>query len=129
MFFFSIQVMFSVTGLEFSYSQAPANMKSVLQGGWQLAVGVGNLIVVIVAEVKAFDSQAYEFFLFAGLMMVDMLLFAFLAKQYKYVEPEKLAQFNEADTISDKRLSSSITENNNNKLEKSAFENPTFVND
>lgn len=83
------EVMFSVTGLEFSYSQAPPNMKAVLQGSWQLTVGVGNLIVAIVAEVRAFDSQASEFFLFAGLMFVDMMLFAWLAYRYTYVDPKK----------------------------------------
>lgn len=30
--------------------QAPANMKSVLQGGWLLTVAFGNVIVLIVAE-------------------------------------------------------------------------------
>lgn len=46
----------------------------------------GNLIVVIIAEAKAFDSQAAEFFLFAGLMAVDMGIFIVLAMKYKYVE-------------------------------------------
>jgi len=51
------EVMYSVTGLQFSYSQAPASMKSVLQACWQLTIAVGNIIVIIVAEAKAFDSQ------------------------------------------------------------------------
>lgn len=83
------EVMYSVTGLEFSYSQAPPNMKSVLQGGWQLTVGVGNLIVAIVAEVKIFKSQTNEFFLFAGLMFIDMAIFAYMALKYTYVDPDK----------------------------------------
>lgn len=33
-----------------SLLQAPANMKSVLQGGWLLTVAFGNVIVLIVAE-------------------------------------------------------------------------------
>jgi dipeptide/tripeptide permease len=32
-------------------------MKSVLQAGWLLTVAFGNLIVVIIAEAKFFDSQ------------------------------------------------------------------------
>ena len=73
------EVMFSVTGLEFSYSQAPASMKSVLQAAWLLTVAFGNIIVIIVAEAKAFNEQASEFFMFAGLMMVDTLIFIGLA--------------------------------------------------
>ena len=61
-------------------------MKSVLQAMWLLTVAFGNLIVVIIAEAKFFDRQSLEFFLFAGLMLVDMLVFALLARSYKYVD-------------------------------------------
>jgi solute carrier family 15 (oligopeptide transporter), member 1 len=57
------EVMFSVTGLEFAFTQAPASMKSVLTAAWLLTVAFGNLIVVIVAEAKAFESQASIFLL------------------------------------------------------------------
>lgn len=84
------EVMFSVTGLEFAFTQAPTSMKSILQAAWQLTVAVGSLIVIIVAESSWFDRQMYEFFLFAGLMFVDIIIFALLAKFYKYVErPEE----------------------------------------
>lgn len=79
------EVMFSVTGLEFAYSQAPATMKSLLQACWLLTVAFGNVIVVIIAEAKIFQSQAYEFFLFTGLMVIDMIIFGLLAMRYKYV--------------------------------------------
>lgn len=83
------EVMFSVTGLEFSYAQAPESMKSVIQACFQLTVAFGNVIVVIIAEAKIFESQADEFFLFAGLMFVDMIIFAFLAYFYKPNDPNK----------------------------------------
>ena len=73
------EVMFSVTGLEFSYSQAPASMKSVVQAAWLLTVAFCNIIVILVAEAKLFDEQASEFFMFAGLMLIDTLVFIFLA--------------------------------------------------
>lgn len=76
------EIMVSVTGLEFSYSQAPDSMKSVLQAGWLLTVAGGNIIVIIVASAKAFD-QASEFFMFGILMFVDMLIFMGLAYRYK----------------------------------------------
>ncbi|KAH8387297.1 hypothetical protein KR093_006091, partial [Drosophila rubida] len=77
------EVMFSVTGLVFSYSQAPPSMKSLIQAFWLLTVAFGNIIVVIVAGLKFFQSQANEFFLFAGLMFVDMLIFMWFACYYK----------------------------------------------
>merc|ERR1719361_1415388 len=83
------EIMLSITGLEFSYSQAPESMKSVLQAAWLLNVAFGNIIVIIVAEAKAFDSQASEFFMFGILMLLDMGLFSILAMRYKYVNNGK----------------------------------------
>jgi solute carrier family 15 oligopeptide transporter 1 len=34
-------------------------MKSVLQAAWLLTTAFGNVIVVIIAEAKFFDSQVY----------------------------------------------------------------------
>lgn len=58
------EVLFSVTGLEFAFTQAPTSMKSLLQAGWLLTVAFGNLIVVIVAEAKIFSSQVKKLSLF-----------------------------------------------------------------
>ena len=76
------EIMFSVTGLEFSYSQAPESMKSVLQAAWLLTTALGNVIVILVAEAKAFDDRASEFFMFACLMLVDIAIFMWLAFRY-----------------------------------------------
>lgn len=76
--------MFSVTGLEFSFTQAPLSMKSVLQAFWLLTVTFGNIFVVIIAKIKLFESQSGEFFLYAGLMALNIVLFIFLAMKYKY---------------------------------------------
>jgi solute carrier family 15 oligopeptide transporter 1 len=75
------EVLFSITGLEFSYSQAPESMKSVVQAAWLLTVAFGNLIVIFVAELRAL-SQVNEFFMFACLMLIDMGIFTYLAYRY-----------------------------------------------
>ena len=54
-------------------------MKSVLQAFWLLTVAFGNIIVILVAEAKAFNEQASEFFFFAALMLLDTLILIFLA--------------------------------------------------
>ncbi|XP_078259419.1 solute carrier family 15 member 2 [Rhinoraja longicauda] len=83
------EVMFSITGVEFSYSQAPVNMKAVLQSGWLLTVAFGNIIVVIVAK-SAFLEQWEEFVLFACLLVVVCIIFSIMAYNYTYVNSEEL---------------------------------------
>lgn len=51
------EVMFSITGLEFSFTQAPASMKSVLQSMWLLTVAFGNLIVILIVEGNILNAQ------------------------------------------------------------------------
>uniref|UniRef100_A0A452VLX3 Solute carrier family 15 member 1 n=1 Tax=Ursus maritimus TaxID=29073 RepID=A0A452VLX3_URSMA len=92
------EVVFSVTGLEFSYSQAPSNMKSVLQAGWLLTVAVGNIIVLIVAGAGQFSEQWAEYILFAALLLVVCIIFAIMAQFYTYVNPAEIeARFDNED--------------------------------
>ncbi|KAM4557783.1 solute carrier family 15 member 1 [Odontesthes bonariensis] len=98
-FFITVgEVMFSVTGLEFSYSQAPSNMKAVLQAGWLLTVAVGNFIVLIVAELAKLPKQWAEYTLFASLLVAVCIIFSIMAYFYTYIDPAAIeAQFKKAD--------------------------------
>ncbi|XP_014252305.1 peptide transporter family 1-like isoform X2 [Cimex lectularius] len=80
------EIMFSITGLQFCFTQAPVSMKSVMSSLWLLTNSLGNIVILVIAGVKIFEKQSSEFFLFAGLMALVMLLFIFLAKNYKYVD-------------------------------------------
>ena len=83
------EIMFSITGLEFSYSQSPKSMKSVLQAAWLLTVAFGNVIVVIIAALRI-SKQSLEFFLFGGLMIADMIVFAIMAYFYIPYVPQEV---------------------------------------
>ncbi|KAK4313634.1 hypothetical protein Pmani_015038 [Petrolisthes manimaculis] len=107
------EVMFSITGLQFSFTQAPSSMKSVVQAAWLITVAFGNLIVVIIAGAKIFERQAQEFFLFAGLMFVDMICFAFLAKHYKYNTEEEEFGPSKHNTQQQQQQQHSSSGNNN----------------
>ncbi|XP_006036704.2 solute carrier family 15 member 2 isoform X1 [Alligator sinensis] len=85
------EVMFSITGLAFSYSQAPVSMKSVLQAGWLLTVAFGNVIVLIVAQAAPLEQWA-EFVLFAGLLFAVCILFSIMGYFYISVDPEDLKE-------------------------------------
>ncbi|XP_044522682.1 solute carrier family 15 member 2 isoform X2 [Gracilinanus agilis] len=81
------EVVFSITGLEFSYSQAPPSMKSVLQAAWLLTVAIGNIIVLVVAQTSALVQWA-EFILFSGLLLVICLIFSIMGYYYIPVKPD-----------------------------------------
>ncbi|KAF1595043.1 Solute carrier family 15 member 1, partial [Eudyptes moseleyi] len=92
------EVVFSVTGLEFSYSQAPSNMKAVLQAGWLLTVAVGNIIVLIVAGASKLSEQWAEYVLFAALLLAVCIIFAVMAYFYTYIDPSEIeAQLDEEE--------------------------------
>ncbi|XP_071598455.1 solute carrier family 15 member 1 [Heliangelus exortis] len=92
------EVVFSVTGLEFSYSQAPSNMKAVLQAGWLLTVAVGNIIVLIVAGASGIKQQWAEYVLFAALLLAVSTVFATMAHFYTYTDPSEIeAQLDEEE--------------------------------
>ena len=61
-------------------------MKAVMMAIRMLTNAFGNVIdVVVIALLKdVFDSQVQFFFLFAGLMLLDMLLLGWMATRYTY---------------------------------------------
>ncbi|GFR12010.1 solute carrier family 15 member 2 [Trichonephila clavata] len=82
------EAMFSITGLDFSYSQAPTSLKAVIQAIWQSTTAIGNLLVVLLSEIR-FKKQSHELIMFSLLMTLSMGAFAILAYFYKYVETKK----------------------------------------
>lgn len=83
------EIMLSVTGLEFSYTQAPNSMKSFIMGLWMLSMSLGNLFAAAVNFLiqrkdgtVMLDGPAY-FMFFAILMIVNMVIFACVSRRYK----------------------------------------------
>jgi proton-dependent oligopeptide transporter, POT family len=77
------EVMVSVTGLEFAYTQAPRRMKSLLMGFWLLAVSLGNLLVALLARLEKLPRVQF-FWVFAGLMLGAAVLFGVRSAFYRY---------------------------------------------
>jgi POT family proton-dependent oligopeptide transporter len=77
------EVMVSITGLEFAYSQAPKRMKSVIMGFWLFMVSIGSIIVAVLAEIPEMDAQAF-FWMYAAMMAVAAVGFGIRAKFYTY---------------------------------------------
>lgn len=83
------EAMVSITGLEFSYTQAPNKMKSAVMALWLFTVSLGNLFTAGVnyfirnadGSVKMNDQQYFLFF--AALMLVASVLFVVVARFYR----------------------------------------------
>lgn len=77
------EVMVSITGLEFAYTQAPRAMKSTIMSLWLLTVTAGNLFTAIIEFLNHFDG-ASEFFFYATMMFLVAGVFIFVCSRYKY---------------------------------------------
>ena len=82
--------MVSITGLEFSYTQAPPKMKSVVMSLWLLAVAAGNFLTAminILIQDEAGNSRisgTNYYLFFAGLMALTAVVFSLVASRYRY---------------------------------------------
>lgn len=76
------EVLVSITGLEFAYSQAPKRMKSTVMGFWLLTVAFGNVLVALLAHFG--NLKLVDFFwVFAGLMAIAAVIFIARAAFYQ----------------------------------------------
>ena len=51
------EVLVSVTGLEFSYTQAPKTMRSTIMSLWLLAIALGNLLAAVLTRVVSLRGR------------------------------------------------------------------------
>ncbi len=77
------EVLVSITGLEFAYTQAPRAMKSTIMSFWLLCVTLGNLLVAFLAPLQKTIALSQFFWLFAALMAGAAVIFLVLARFYK----------------------------------------------
>ncbi len=79
------EVLVSVTGLEFSYTQAPRSMRSTIMSIWFLTTFLGNLLTFMVQFVRL--SGAAYFGFFALLMLLAAFGFRTMARRYTATGP------------------------------------------
>ncbi|MGI9213763.1 MAG: MFS transporter, partial [Methylococcaceae bacterium] len=83
------EVMVSVTGLEFAYTQAPRALKSLVMSLFMVSVAVGNLLTALVNQSiptgEGVLRGAGYFWFFAGLMLLTSLIFTEVGKRYRGV--------------------------------------------
>ena len=78
------EVLVSITGLEFAYTQAPKRMKSIVMSFWNLCVSFGNWGVALLAHRWADLPLSESFWMFAAMMFAAGALFTIRSLFYKY---------------------------------------------
>ncbi|KAH7709605.1 OPT-2 protein [Aphelenchoides avenae] len=76
------EVLFSVTGYEFAYTQCAPSMKALVQAAWLLTTAAGDTIFAFVQLWIPFDNMAVEFLAFAGFMLIVIFIFALMCNFY-----------------------------------------------
>ncbi len=83
------EVMVSITCLEFSYTQAPKNMKSFVMALFFMSVALGNLFTSAVNFFMLNEDGSHKlagadyFWFFTGLMLVTAVLFVFVSYRFQ----------------------------------------------
>lgn len=95
------EVLVSITGLEYAYTQAPKSMKSTMSAIWLLTVAVGNIFTASVNSsistggfFSKFTGASY-FWLFVGIMMGFFVLYLIISprlKEHTYIIDEEEAE-------------------------------------
>jgi POT family proton-dependent oligopeptide transporter len=84
------EVMVSITGLEFAYTQAPNRMKSLLMAMWLLSISLGNqipsIISFLIPKLKSMGMNlegANYFRFFTLLMLGTSLIYVYVSRHYR----------------------------------------------
>ncbi len=83
------EVLVSITGLEYAYTQSPKSMKSTMTAIWLLTTALGNLFTAFVNQsisnggfFSRFEGADYYWF-FIGLLSVTILIYLFITPHLK----------------------------------------------
>merc|ERR1712100_614051 len=105
------EILATITSLEFFYSQAPYSMRSVTQAFNLLMTALGAWITIpLLFLVNSGGSGKewvphnldnghleYYFFLLAGLMVINMIIYYFVSKGYQYMTSAELEYYDKQE--------------------------------
>ena len=72
------EILVSTTGLEYAYTAAGKNLKSIIAGFWYLTSTLGNFLVIYLTHLVTDPASTSTFLIYGGLSIVIGLLFLFI---------------------------------------------------
>ncbi|XP_038206265.1 peptide transporter family 1-like [Zerene cesonia] len=86
------EVLFAVTGNEFSFKESPESMKAVMAAAFLLTEAIGNVIIIVITRVFVNYAQETQSFIYSGLMFVSIALFLYISRSYKIEDEPKVIE-------------------------------------
>ncbi|KAI6216507.1 Peptide transporter family 1 [Aphelenchoides besseyi] len=76
------EILFSITGNEFAYTQAAPSMKSIVGAFWLLTTFFGDMMIVAITLIRFSDNMAIMFLINAAIMTVVIIIFMLISIFY-----------------------------------------------
>ena len=91
------EVLFSVSGMDFAYTEAPSAMKSVMSAANLLTITVGLWVYAILTAITTSTGMfeytpSRESFTYSALMLINTMMFFILVKRYNRLKEEVAAE-------------------------------------
>uniref|UniRef100_A0A915L8E2 Uncharacterized protein n=1 Tax=Romanomermis culicivorax TaxID=13658 RepID=A0A915L8E2_ROMCU len=102
------EILFCITGQEFSYSEAGENMRSIVLAFWYATVAIGNLLIMLLSLATVHFGRTGEFVFYAASMSLCLMIFIIFASHYKYLEIDRFGNVRK-ETDEDSRSSYEIS--------------------
>ncbi|VVC43840.1 Proton-dependent oligopeptide transporter family [Cinara cedri] len=83
------ETLFTMTGLAFSFSEAPETMKTVSISMWYFSVALGNLTVICINKMILFEKKSHMFFMFAFNATIALLFTYKLSNVFEKIYDHK----------------------------------------
>lgn len=97
------EITLAVTAYEFSYTQAPENMKGMLTACWSLTQSIGAMLTGLVS-IATISNMSIAYFSFSGFIALLFIIFVVLAHKFQYRdEQEAYSSFLDDDGAADER--------------------------
>jgi POT family len=107
------EMLISVPGLRFAYTNGPSSMKSILTAIFFINNALGNLLVVVITQLHIFNYKSYEFFFYAFLMLIAAIIIMLNAYTYSDEDPVTEESSIEAFIFAEEANSTNLEENCN----------------
>ncbi|XP_047504323.1 peptide transporter family 1-like [Pieris napi] len=78
------EVLFAVTGNEFSFKESPDSMKAVMTAVFLLTEAFGNIIIIVITRLFTNYQQETQSFFYSGLMFASIIVFHYLSRGYEF---------------------------------------------